>query len=522
MQALEAENARLRQRAQPPSSSPSPFCSTASPPTADSSANSFNSHVSPSTSVQASFVDLRRQQQQLLAQLAESQKREEALAAQLRDAQASLVNQHQTSPQYHQPVTSHRPTAGEAAAAPDPVVVKTEAMDEDEGPLHQQPTFLHAPSQDSSDEDSDDEDDAQAAAWRKGRKEKEQLVIREKGSGSVAFMVLLFSLSLLSGGQSRGNTGEAKNPSQFSFKLPTNSGSDPAFDFRMRQSQRERPQRPHNGENEHDVQGATKRWATLDALDDEFNYFDRQHHVAPPSTFDVSPGGALNYGFGGLGLELGLSLDDGFGNTRYPLGDTGDAVAYPTLNALGSPLSLTPSPLLPASSASSTSTPFSRHRAMSPSATSSSGASTVTSAFNRQVEVSVSTSPSCLSKQGDGVSFDLKLAGASNGEDDDRLSSMGTGASAGSEKTVTVRVRKVPSSSSPSTSSPNGKNTILLELTTSSASSDPGGSSDELDALNADFEALLGSGLAIPGEFGDAATQSQAQWRLALAPRDAI
>jgi hypothetical protein len=520
VQALEAENARLRQKAQ--QSSPSPFCSATSSSAATPSANSFNSDAPASlSSTQPSFVELHQQQQQLRAQLADSQKREEALAAQLRDAQASLVRQQHRSPQHHQHVTSHWPTVGEA---PEPTVVKTEAMDEDERPLCQQPAPLSVPSQDSSDEDSDDEDDV-LAARRKGRKEKEQLVVREKGSGSVAFMVLLFSLSLLSGGQNRGNTDATKNPSQFSFKLPTNSGGGaPAFDFRMQQpqqSQPEQPQRRQNEENEHAVQGATKRWTTLDALDDEFNYFDRQHHVMPSSTFDVSSSRSFDSGFGGLGLELGLGLDDGFGNAGYSFGIS-DTMAYPTLNALGSPLSITPSALPPATSASSTSTPFSRHRAMSPSATSSSGASTVTSAFNRQVEVSVSTSPSSLSRQGDGVSFDLKLA---NGEDDDDLSSTGAGTFGGSEKTVTVHVRKVPSSASSSfwsSSSPNGKNTILLELTTSSASSGPNGSSDELEALNADFEALLGNGLAIPGELGDAAAQSQAQWRLALAPRDAI
>jgi len=160
---------------------------------------------------------------------------------------------------------------------------------------------------------------------------------------------------------------------------------------------------------------------------------------------------------------------------------------------------------------------------MSPSATSSSGVPAGASAFNRQVEVSVSTSVSSLSRQDGGVSFDLKLAdaGANSREDEDGVSNDGIGsAPAGSEKTVTVHVRKVPASSAAS-SSPQaaGKNTILLELTTS-ASSGSNGSSDELEALNADFEALLGSGLAVPGELSD--MQSQAQWRLALAPRDAI
>jgi len=146
-----------------------------------------------------------------------------------------------------------------------------------------------------------------------------------------------------------------------------------------------------------------------------------------------------------------------------------------------------------------------------------------TSAFNRQVEVSVSTSVSSLSRQEDGVSFDLKLAdaGANSSEDDDGVSNAGIGGapSAGSGKTVTVHVRKVPSACSTTSSLPQpaGKNTILLELTTSALSN---GSPEELEALNADFEALLGSGLAVPGELGD--MQSQAHWRLALAPRDAI
>jgi len=261
-----------------------------------------------------------------------------------------------------------------------------------------------------------------------------------------------------------------------------------------RHSQREQEQLKEA--NEHEVNEVTRSWATLDALDEEFDYFDRQHDVVPSSS-----------------LGLGLGLDNAFG---YSLGtDLGDAMAYPALNSFGDPFSLTSS--LP--SASSASSPFSRHRAMSPSATSSSGATTATSSFNRQVEVSVSTSPSSLSKQQDGVSFDLKLA--NNSVEDDDMSSTGTATSSGADKTVTVLVRKVPPVSSSSSGS---KKTILLELTTSSASSGPNGSSDDLEALNADFEALLGNGLAVPaaGELGDDAALSHAQWRLALAPRDAI
>ena len=389
MHELEAENARLRQNAQLPSSSSSPFSLTCAPlPDATPSSNPPNSRTPPVLpSAQPSSDELFHQQQReyqkLLAQLSGAREREEALAAQLRDAQVSLSRQQQPSPQYG---ISHWPAVSNAATA----FVKTEAMDEDGRLPHQQPVPLRLSSQDARDDDSDRDDDAQAVARRKGRKEKEQLV-REKGSGSVAFMVLLFSLSLLSGGQDRGNTGTAKNPSQFSFRLPTNSGSGPTFDIRMQQQIKE--------EDEENI--SAKRWATLDALDDEFDYFSRQHHVVPSSTgssFDPSSGDVVDLDFGGLGLGLGLGLDNGFGYSGM-----GDAMAYPSLNTLGSPFSVASSSL-PLTSPPSISTSSSRHRAVSPSTTSSSGASTVTSAFNRQVEVSVSTSPSSLSKQENGVS----------------------------------------------------------------------------------------------------------------------
>jgi len=498
VQELEAENARLRQNAQQPAPSFSLFSS-----------------IQPSSAEPSQQQQPQQQYQQLLAQLDESRKREEALAAQLRDAQASLARQQQGSPQ---PLILHGPLVSE------PAVMKTEAMDEDGGLPHNAPRRMS--SQDSSDDDSDDDDDAQGRG--RSRKEKSQLVLREKGSGNVAVMVLLFSLSLLSGGQHRGNTGATENPSQFSFKLPSSGSDSPTFDLRMQQPRPPRQeslqQRRIKEQNEHDIQGAATRWATLDSLDDEFNYFGQQHHVGSSgSFFDVSSG-ALGFGFGGLGL--GLGPDGGLVNPEYSLGmSMGDAMAYPTLSTFGSPFSVASSSLPSVSSTSSISTPTSRPRAMSPSTTSSSGVPVATSAFNRQVEVSVSTSVSSLSRQEDGVSFDLKLAdaGANSSEDDDGVSNAGIGGapSAGSGKTVTVHVRKVPSACSTTSSLPQpaAKNTILLELTTT-ASSGSNGSSEELEALNADFEALLGSGLAVPGELGD--MQSQAHWRLALAPRDAI
>jgi len=499
VQELEAENARLRHNAQQPPPSFSLFSS-----------------IQPSSAELSQQQQPQQQYQQLLAQLDESRKREEALAAQLRDAQASLARQQQGSPHSHQPLILHGPAVSQ------PAVMKTEAMDEDGGLPHPAPRRMS--SQDSSDDDSDDDDDVQERG--RSRKEKGQLVLREKGSGNVAVMVLLFSLSLLSGGQHRGNTGATENPSQFSFKLPSSGSDSPTFDLRMQQPQAPQQeslqQRRIKEENEHDIQGAATRWATLDSLDDEFNYFERHHVGSPGSFFDVSSG-ALEFGLGGLGLGLGLGPDDGLVNPEYSFGmSMGDAMAYPTLSTFGSPFSVASSSLPSVSSTSSISTPSSRPRAMSPSTTSSSGVPAATSAFNRQVEVSVSTSVSSLSRQEGSVSFDLKLAdaGPNSNEDEDGVSngSIG-GAPVGSGKTVTVHVRKVPSASSTTSPLPQaaGKNTILLELTTSASS---GSSSDELEALNADFEALLGSGLAVPGELGD--MQSQAQWRLALAPRDTI
>lgn len=456
-----------------------------------------------------------------------------------------------------------------SSSPPASVVVKEEAMDEDERPRQ---------STDSDSDSSSDSGDSDISARKlstvrgiKGGRKESVLAsggVREKGHGSVALMVLLFSLSLLSG-QKGGNpsaagthregsstTGGAgtsgKNPSQFSFALPANSAA-PAYDFRLQQQQSQQQQqqqqvRKHeDGSTElidhSDPLAATKRWATstLDSLDDEFNYFDRQHHIVPSSglPLDLAAGAGLDFGgFGGLGLGLGfddaaVNMGMGMGMGMNMGGQDLMSLAYPSLNAFGSPFSLASSSSLPAPTQSSSPYHSNIQRAVSPSATSSSGVSTITSslssAFNRQLEVSVS---SVSSEPGsDGVSFDLKMASSSNGANEDGVD-MGMEHDTGSsEKKITVRVRKiaVPSSSSSSSSSEsaeNNKKTILLELTSSSSSSSSfsdgsnSSASEELDALNADFEALLGQGLGsmtVGNEF-----VGGEQWKLALAPRDVI
>lgn len=437
-------------------------------------------------------------------------------------------------------------------------------MDEDEraSPVASKSVATDSDSDSSSSNDSDDSDvttsrklSVVGRALRLGRKEKDQLLAREKGhgSGSVALMVLLFSLSLLSGQKGstpataagEGSNGPAgagasgKNPSQFSFSLP-GAANAPAYDFRLPQQpqQSQQAQAPgtkredgtdgEHGENAHE---ATKRWATtLDSLDDEFNYFDRQQHVVP-SDFSGMGMGGMDFGsFGGLG-GLGLGFDDatamglgmnmGMNMGGMGMGDGMDGLAYPALNTFGSPFSLASPASLPASSQT--------QRAMSPSAvsTTSGSVSTVTSAsgFNRQLEVSVSSI--AAEPSDDGVSFDLRMAHTASEDGADGLASEHGDAV---EKKITVRVRKVTvpsSSSSLSSSSSDNKKTILLELTSSSSGDSAEGSdvaSEELDALNADFEALLGRGLgslAMPSSLGSDAADG-AQWRLALAPRDGI
>lgn len=434
-------------------------------------------------------------------------------------------------------------------------------MDEDERPSPVVSVATDSDSDSSSSSDSDDSDitnsrkNSAVRALRIVRKEKDQPLVREKGhgSGSVALMVLLFSLSLLSGQKGNtpatageGSNGHAgagasgKNPSQFSFSLP-GASSAPAYDFRFPQQpqQSQQAQAPgtkredgtdgEHGENSHE---ATKRWATtLDSLDDEFNYFDRQQHVVPSDLSGMGMGGMDFGSFGGLG-GLGLGFDDpaaamglgmnmGMNMGGMGMGDGMDGLAYPALNSFGSPFSL-------ASSASLPPAPSHTQRAMSPSALSTTSASTITSSsgFNRQLEVSVSSISAEASA--DGVSFDLRMAPSSEDAAEGGASEHGDAM----EKKITVRVRKVtvPSTSSPSLSSlsSDNKKTILLELTSSSSAADSSqrtdDASDELDALNADFEALLGRGLgslAMPSSLGNDAADG-AQWRLALAPRDAI
>ena len=175
-------------------------------------------------------------------------------------------------------------------------------------------------------EDSDDESDTSDLSSKKDAK---QLVVREKGSGSVAFMVLLFSLSLLSGKGGEGAAAGAKNAdaTAFSFNLNNNlvhPASQSAFDLaRLQATALQQQQQSQESDNARRAAGSSSTgWtSSLDALDDDFNYFDRQHAHVLPSDDASSSAYAFSSYTGGMG---GMMMPDAA------------MFEYPTLNGFSS------------------------------------------------------------------------------------------------------------------------------------------------------------------------------------------
>lgn len=388
--------------------------------------------------------------------------------------------------------------------------------------------------------------------------------------------MLLFSLSLLSG---QGRTGsdtvtDAKKSaaSTFAFNLSNQAPTTPSsFDLPRLAQQQQQPAQPEQGQGHGkdslgESIGSGRRWATLDGLDEEFDYFERPississasaSSTFAPLAFDagldaLDTGQPFEYsayamsnmpmiGLGTAGMNLNMGMGIGMGDTM---------MEYPTslsMNSPASPFSLTSTLSGSASNSASVSTPgygqlaynidlsspasavsvrpstasttFSSGtgRACSPARSTASSSATV---FQHQLEVSVRR-PALSSSH---VTFDLKLGGSAGSEDsgDVNVSSV-------QEKTLTVHVRKVDASCA------GVKNKIVLELTSSTSSSTSTSSiggvegrtdSDNMGGLEADFDALLGRGLGALAEsvsLGQSALGvDMAQWRLALASRDVV